>query len=82
MVKKRENTRILVICGYFRFFSSYLDSPDINFDSRPPKLILNHNSVNSQRILMILGSKSSENSWEQSYQVGDTKPRGLPAAGP
>ena len=25
MVKKSENTRILVICGYFRFFSSYLD---------------------------------------------------------
>jgi len=44
----------------FRCFSPYLDSPDINFDSGPPKSILNHNSVNSQQILMILGSKSSE----------------------
>jgi len=82
MMKKSENTRRLQVSGYFLFFSPFLDSPDINFDSGPPKLILNHNSVNSQRILMILGSKSSENSWEQSYQVGDTKTRGLPAAGP
>jgi len=75
-------THRLQISGYFRFFSPYLDSPDINFDSGPPKSILNHNSVDSQRILMILGSKSSENSWEQSYQIRDTKTHGLPAAGP
>ena len=47
MAKKCENTRSLMICGYFGFFLPYLDSCDINFEGRWPKLILNHNSVNS-----------------------------------
>jgi hypothetical protein len=34
---------------------------------------LNYSSANSQPILKILGSKSSENSWQQSYQLRCTK---------
>ena len=47
MAKKCENTRSLMICRYFGFFLPYLNSCDINFEDRCPKLILNHNSVNS-----------------------------------
>ncbi len=47
MVKKSQNTRSIVTCGYLGFFSPYLDSCDINFEGRWPKSFLNHNSVNS-----------------------------------
>src|SRR6266508_6903251 len=69
-------------CGYFRIFSPYLDSCDINFEGRWPKLILNHNSVNSQQIWMLRGSKNSENSWEQSCQLRYTKTSGYTRAIP
>src|SRR6266540_6201938 len=82
MVKKCENTRNSQGCGYFRIFSPYLDSCDINFEGRWPKLILNHNSVNSQQIWMLRGSKNSENSWEQSCQLRYTKARGYTRAMP
>src|SRR6266540_1642173 len=82
MVKKCENTRNSQGCGYFSIFSIYLDYYDINFEGRWPKLILNHNSVNSQQIWMLRGSKNSENSWEQSCQLRYTKTRGYTRAIP
>jgi len=37
------------------------------------KSILAYDSVNSQWIWMVFSSKNSENSWQQSYQVRNTK---------